>query len=495
MFCKWCGMESTATDLCSWCHRPLSATATESAATAAETPMEGAPEALPLVASEEEEAEEESPLAAGITADRSAHRPAPAHRPAWAPVPRAGAPASTAPSVPPEKAAEAVPSAPAAPRPTIGVRRPGGAPGAAPANNGAAIGVRRPGGAPAPGPAPMPSGTGATSRPPAPGLNRPVPPQRPASGSGTSVSAHTRPAATGAVASPSADASARPTGAAESNGARASTQTATPVSRAGVAARPAPTPLVEEVEETGGLADGIAAAKRPIERTSGVPAMGTFTPTNSKYYTGQVVDPASGNHYDSATGKTTSTPSRSRPEDVVLVWDDPASTPRHISRFALAFVGLLVAMAVLIHLLPAYAAVPLIACLFAAGLLLPVMRAVPFQSDDSEDLVWFVLLTLIFGPGIGLLIYSIKAFLLRDMNLAVLGLLIVSFASYLVFQLSAPLAPTTPNLSEGFFNVMKLAPPWTQVGRYGFAALLYNWTGIVAMVGWFVGNVFKKLDE
>lgn len=259
--------------------------------------------------------------------------------------------------------------------------------------------------------------------------------------------------------------------------------------------RPTVAPLAAEEEESGGLAAGIAAGKRSTERPVGIPAMGTFTPANSKYYTGQVVDPVSGTHYDSVTGQATSAPAQQKSDDIVLQWDDPNSTPLHIGRFAMAFVGLLIGMAALIHLIPAYAAIPLVVVMFAAGILLPVMRAVPFQSDDSDDLVWLILLTLLFGPAIGLLIYGIKAFLLRDMNIAVLGLLTVSFLGYVVFQLAAPFAPVTPDVQEGFFNVMKLAPPWSQVGRYGSVALLYNWAGLVAMAGWFVGNFFHKLDE
>lgn len=271
---------------------------------------------------------------------------------------------------------------------------------------------------------------------------------------------------------------------------------AVPVSRAGVS--PRPTPTVAEEGDPEGLAGGNVAARRPAERPAGVPALGTFTAANSKYYTGQVIDPASGTHYDSATGQATSTTGPQKPEEIVLHWDDetnPVGTTQQIGRFALAFLGLMLAMAGLTHLVPDYAAVPLLVAMFAAGILLPVMKAVPYQSDDSDDLVWLILLTCIFGPGIGLLIYGIKGVLLRDMNMAVLGLLTVSFLGYVVFQCVAPLPPVTPDAGESFFNFMKLAPPWSQVTRYGYAALFYNWVAIVAMVGWFVGNVFHKLDE
>jgi len=259
-------------------------------------------------------------------------------------------------------------------------------------------------------------------------------------------------------------------------------------------ASPSSSSLAED-EEEGGLAAGIAAGMRPAARQAGIPALGTFTPANSKYYAGQVLDPLSGNHYDSVTGQATSATAQQKSADIVFQWDDPASTPLHFGRFAMAFAGLLIGMAALVHLIPDYAAIPLVIVMFAAGILMPVMRAVPFQSDDADDLVWLVMLTLLFGPGIGLLIYSIKAFLLRDMNIAVLGLLSVSFLGYVVFQLAAPLPPLTPDANEGFFNLIKLAPPWSQAGRYGYAAMLYNWAGLAAMAGWFVANVFRKLDE
>ena len=498
MFCKWCGMESAAADLCSWCHRPLSATTTETPSVVEEAPASSAPAAAPLV---EEEVEEESPLAAGIVARPPVHRPAPAYHPAWAPVPRAGtppAPQASAPTAPAPGSPTAAASA--APRPIIGIRRPGGA--SAPAGGGAPIGVRRPenaasspaAGVPRPGTTPPPSA--GAPRPPAPVMNRPAPTNRPTAP--MPVPAAPRPTAPAGTATAYRDPVAQHPVSAERNGTGVATQTAPYGDRASEPSRSAASALAveeEEVGESGGLADGIAAGKRPITRTVGVPALGTFTPANSKYYAGQVVDPSSGTHYDSATGRTTSGTSQQKTDDIVLQWDDPTSTPLHIGRFAMAFAGLMVAMAALTHIVSDYAAVALAVAMFAAGILLPVMRAVPFQSEDSDDIVWFVLLTLLFGPGIGLLIYSVKAFLLRDMNIAVLGLLTVSFLGYLVFQFATPFAPATPGVTEGFFNVMKLAPPWTQVSRYGYTAVLYNWAGLVAMIGWFVGNVFHKLDE
>jgi hypothetical protein len=337
---------------------------------------------------------------------------------------------------------------------------------------------------------PVPGGNRPAAPMPVPGGNRPTTPMP--------VPGGTRPPAYGGgVATAPREPLARPAAPAVQNGTGVSAQTMAPLNRM---ATPAPAPLhapllPEEEEETGGLADGIAAGRHPPVRPTGIPAMGTFTAANSKYYTGQVIDPLSGTHYDSATGQATSVTPQQKGADIVFQWDDPVSTPRLIGRFALAFVGILAIMGTLVHFLPDYAAFPLVVALFGAGLLLPVMRAVPFQSDDSDDLVWFLLLTLLFGPGIGLLIYSVKAALLRDMNIAVLGLLAVSFLGYLVFQMAAPIAPLTPDTGEGIFSIMKLAPPWTQAGRYGYAAMLYNWAGMFAMAGWFLGNVFRKLDE
>ncbi len=247
-------------------------------------------------------------------------------------------------------------------------------------------------------------------------------------------------------------------------------------------------------EDAGGLAGGFAAGKRaPV--SAGIPAMGTFTATNSKYYTGQVVDTISGNHYDSATGQATSTAGQKKPGDnIVLQWDDDqVGTTQQVMRYAMAFLGILFGMGVTAHFLPDYSAVPLVIGLFAAGMLMPVMKAVPFHSDDSDDLLWLVVLTLVFGPGIGLIIYGVKGLLLQDMNRAITGLLTVSFLAYVVFQISSPYL--SGETRDGFFNLLKLAPPWAQFNKYGFTSLLYNWAGIVAMIGWIVGNVFHKLDE
>jgi hypothetical protein len=154
-----------------------------------------------------------------------------------------------------------------------------------------------------------------------------------------------------------------------------------------MAARPTPSALViEDEEEEGGLAAGIAAGTRSAARPAGIPALGTFTPANSKYYAGQVLDPLSGTHYDSVTGQATSVTSQQQ-NDIILQWDDPISTPLHFGRFALAFAGLLIGMTLLARMLPDYAAIPLLVVMFAAGILLPVMRAVPFHSDDSDDIV------------------------------------------------------------------------------------------------------------
>ncbi len=519
MFCKWCGMESAATDLCSWCHRPLSATATDAPAPAVETPVKRDPPAPLVEAEEEEESPLEAGLASGIAADRTVRRPTtPGHRPAWAPVPRAGATATSAspptqPAPPSHPSATTEPQAPFRPsakaettagetatgRPIIGVRRQGGvtAPGTdSGAPTSAPIGVRRPNsvnanptsGAPAHAPAP--------SFPrPAPGTPRPVPGSNNRSVVPAPAAPRT-PASNGAAPTVSRDPFVRPPAPTGNTAAGATSPTSVPVNTtATTLLRPKPLPLITEEEESGGLADGIAAGKRPVDRTAGVPALGTFTPANSKYYAGQVLDPLSGTHYDSVTGQATSVNAPPKLDNIVLQWDDPISTPRQIGRFALAFTGLLIGMAGLTHMLPDYAAIPLVIVMFAAGVLLPVMKAVPFQSDDSDDLVWLVLLTLLFGPSIGLLIYSIKAFLLKDMNIAVLGLLAVGFLGYVVFQLSVPLMPLTPDVNEGFFNLAKLAPPWSQVSRYGYPAMLYNWAGLVAMAGWFLANVFRKLDE
>jgi hypothetical protein len=255
-------------------------------------------------------------------------------------------------------------------------------------------------------------------------------------------------------------------------------------------------PLAEV--ESGGLAEGIAArGRQPVAQMAGelnVPTLGTFTATNSKYYAGQVVDAISGTQYDAATGQVTAGPNvaaaRNEPS-IEFHWDDDViGTPRHLSRFAGVFAIILLLTGLCTAQFKAFYVIPLVVAQIGAGLLLPVMRVVPWQDEDSDDLWWLLGLTLVFGPGIGLIAYAVKALVLQEYNMAVIGLFVVGFLIYLTTQIAL-----------GGFSLGLLGPPWTQINivrgnePVGIAQMFVNWSVLLAMAGWFGANVFHKLDE
>ncbi len=241
--------------------------------------------------------------------------------------------------------------------------------------------------------------------------------------------------------------------------------------------------------ESGGLAEGVSARRSPTAPNPAdlnVPTLGTFTATNSKYYSGQVIDAVSGTHYDAATGQVTAGPAAARREpDIEFHWDDnEVGSTRQLSRYAAFFAALLLVTGLCAHLFQAFYVIPLVLAQLAAGLLLPVMRVVPWQDEDSDDLWWLLGFSLVFGPGIGLIAYGVKALLLQEYNTAVIGIFIVGLLIYLATMIGA-----------GGFTMLELAPPWTQVSKYGIEQLFVNWTVLVAMAGWFLGNVFHKFDQ
>lgn len=459
MFCKWCGMESATTDQCSWCHHTLSANTTEEPDSPAAAPESAQGQADTAPAMEMHEEHEESPLAAGLTA------PAEMPKPQTPPPP--AAPVLPA-SVQQEQAA----------RPVIGVRRPDGSRGV--------------GGRPAPA-MPPPSRTaagGARAHTPAPAM---PPPQRSAARPAVPM-----PQANQATAAPTATAARPPevsgsrTGrlAVPSNlmgGAKAAipetvnTATTAPAARMGM-------PVVEG--EAGGLADGIAAPSRATSPADNVPQMGTFTPAKSKYYSDQVIDPVSGTHYDAATGKATTatsaetTPKSGKTDDIELKWDKPEmSMGEALGKFFGIFAVVLVVATGLTYLASGALIVSLIVANFIGGLLLPVFGIVPWQDEDSDDAVLLFVLSLVFGPVVSLIIYAGLTAMRQSGNAAVMGCLGVSALSHLVIR------GLTGNL-HGFMSLM----PFPTTG-YSATIMFLNWTGLFAMVGWFVGNVFHKFDE
>lgn len=480
MFCKWCGMESVTTDQCSWCHRPFTTAAEsparkteaaaevpavtmESAASEAQTPALASPAAAPPIGGEGDAVEVKTPW------DNT-----PVSEPV---VPETASPLSAA-----------------TPPPVIGVRRPakgrGGAHIPAPAippRAASSSGAAGSSGARPPAPAPGISPGMASQR--TPGSSSPARPHTPAP---------PIPAATRGGASPAASMTARTAEAPavpQNPAAPASTtRTALPSSLLG-GGRTA-TPASEAVEPppavSGGLADGVAIPPAVASADANVPQFGTFTPAKSKYYAGQVVDPVSGTHYDSDTGQPTAAPpkaetpadkKRSAGDDIEFEWHAPPVTMGHlVARFLGVFAILLCAGAAIAFFAPAAYVAPLLLVNFIGAVLMTVMRVVPWQDEDSDDVFLMIVLTLAFGPVVSLIIYSVLTALRQDGNPAMIGVMGV-----------AALTRLGVGLAIGKLGWWQLMPfPLT-----GFAVemMFMNWAGLVALAGWYFANVFHKFDE
>jgi hypothetical protein len=235
---------------------------------------------------------------------------------------------------------------------------------------------------------------------------------------------------------------------------------------------------------------GLSAAYQAAEELH-VPPFGMFPSEKSKYYPGQMVDPVSGTHYDSENGMPTHVHTngngRSRPQDIVLHWDDAAAPARAnrdlVIRFLAAFGGILVVAGLVAHLLPEIYAIPLVLAQFLGALLLPVMRVVPWADEDADDVFLFLLLTLAGGPLVALVVYGVISALRQNTNPAILGCLSIALVARLVIGSAAG------GFAWGALN------PFAQVGKFDWHLLLVNWSGLAALAGWYAASVFHKLDE
>lgn len=446
MFCKWCGMESAATSNCSWCHRPLSTT-TESKESLPET--QTTKHNLPITLRRAVA----KPLVEEVEPDEEEY-----HAPAIgdASVVRTPAPVSPVPT--PIVADKAEPN-----RPIIGLRRPGGrtpAPLPPPATAKTT---------PAPSSVQVPSTTQNRVPAPVPGI---------ASGKMTGATSARVPAPVAPVPSrtQTQPVSGKPQMHPELAAAAAAAQART-------AHATAPEPSL--VAESGGLADGITAAQSAIQPAP-APSLSSITPAKSRYYPGQVVDPLSGTHYDSETGKPTATAQKpSRTVEPILEIDDTPqlSMTSLVFRYLFAFIGIALLTALLAHAYPNFQLVILSLSIFGAGMLLPVMEVVPKQRDDSDDTILACGLMLVFGPAIALVFYGIWGALRQTANPAVIGCLAVSAILQFTVMLSAE------------NTLLTIAPPWLNTKGFNLLALLANYCGFFSFAGWFAANLFHKFDE
>jgi len=446
MLCKWCGMESATTDQCSWCHRPLSTAAPEEDQTGTgEAVAQGqAPVSLrkgPLLASAPEPSESAAESSAKGRAGAVIAPRAP-----WAP---------------------AAPAPPPAQSGTVGAES-GPRPMASPLKSGKG-GPRMP----APGMPPIRPSTGVPKGAPAvPHRHVPAPAILP-------ISQQNR-AGGNMPKSPYA-----PQGPVMAGGARPGGGSLAPEpAMSGSASHAASIADGMPVAEPGGLADGVAAPRSPgAAAEMNVPAMGAVAVEQSKYYPNQAVDPASGTHYDTASGRPTDAPPVKKAPEVEIEWESPAtSMTTLVVRYLFAFAGVLIITALLAHAYKDHYVVTLLVSLFISGMLLPVMNVAPKQRDDSDDVWLYVGLTMIFGPAIGLIIYGVFGLIKQSANPAIVGCFIVTILTQLAVYLSA--SPTQ----------LLFGPPWVQQG-FELRTLFVNWCGFAAMVGWASANIFHRFDE
>ncbi len=242
-------------------------------------------------------------------------------------------------------------------------------------------------------------------------------------------------------------------------------------------------------EESEGLAGGLSAPRN----TSHTPSMEQSVPKDavaSKYYTGQVIDPRTGQHLDGATGKPIATAeegarsgSAPLPAHAILEWKEAREAfLSSVGKCLLAFAGVLAVTATIAHFQPgAYIPLVFIAC-FVGGVLLPVTRAAPWADEDSDDILWLIILTIVFGPAVALLGYVVAGAVKQDVNPGVLGCLLVGALARFGIDWAAG-GPTATQFM-----------PW-QVDHLNWKVIVLSWCPLVAMAGWYAACVFHKLDE
>lgn len=216
-------------------------------------------------------------------------------------------------------------------------------------------------------------------------------------------------------------------------------------------------------------------SKQPAVATgvqTAAPTFGTFQAEHSKYYTNQMVDPVSGAHYDGRTGEAI-------PLDDIVIVTESVNLPRQLGIYLVllaVMTGVLVALG---SIVPTWYLALLGVGNFVAGLLMPVLRVVPFGEDDSGDVAIAFVLMLLFGPFAGAMIYGIVCVMKQDANPAIVGI----FISSLVVRAALDLAT-----GHSLANMVPFKDPTVM----GFAAQLMT---LVAVAGWYAAAPFHKDDE
>lgn len=229
------------------------------------------------------------------------------------------------------------------------------------------------------------------------------------------------------------------------------------------------------------------ATAEPLVATA-TPEVNTVTAVKSKYYQDVVVDPVSGTHYDLVTNKATAALNPEQRKALLEEDDDePAEWdyPKRVRWFLFIYAAILVmtGAAAFFNQKPYW--VSLFISNLIVGVVMPVMKVVPWQDEDPDDVGWLFVGTLAVGPVASFCIYGAYSLLRRATNYAIVGCLAVSACTRIVVELSV-----------GSPTMKWLLVPWSGNYTVPVAQVFYvSWAGLFTMLGWYLGNIFHKLDE
>ncbi len=209
---------------------------------------------------------------------------------------------------------------------------------------------------------------------------------------------------------------------------------------------------------------------------AGVPAIGTFTAQKSRYYPEKVYDPVSGAHYDADTGVAEPPPRVGEDSDRDI---EPIYPLNQLAINLAILIGLAVIGALTVRSHPDWYLSLLGVTNFLAGMIMPMLRTVPFGDDDSTDIGVVIALILILGPFVGAILYFFFCFVKQDFSPGMVGV----FVSYLVLRFALDAVLGLP--------IAKIMP-WYEFTPETIGAQIMPF---VTIAGWYAADVFHKPDE
>lgn len=447
MLCKFCGMDSATTDVCSWCGKPLGAVQfADPAATvgpSAVTPLSDTRPAAPLLSLDAEDVPVVSPNTIVGAAPSLNRRVAPA-------MPVASKLRGPAPAVPP-LSARAASSAPATSGGIESVSSPDAPPPAAAPLAGSLAGADL---------------NAAVGNPAGETYPLRAAPLQAASLATAPLQSASTEAAAGIGSVPSLVPPAAPASPALLN-------MPVPGERMGTAAGGA-----EEIRANRDVSSRPLNVRPTVDMTGDV-AIGTVAAPQRAIDDAPAVEPK----------PTMDAAQRKAAVDAALADDGP--TPMELlTRYAGVFALILLGVGLLSFVVKSFYIVPMVIAMFAGGMLLPILHVTPWADEDSDDLVWFVLLTLLFGPVVSLIIFGMVALVRQEFNPSILGCFIVAGLARVVGELASG--------GVGIPHLISATSPFGSLGHIDahlVEMLLLNWAGFAALAGWYAAGSFHKEDE